>query len=146
MPIKPENVHRYPANWPEIRALILHRARERCEQCGVRNHALGGRRRDGTWLPAHPMGERLLRLEWPQPGTEWWCGNANTTERLRIIRIVLTIAHLDHTPENCTPDNLRAWCQRCHLAYDAEHHRQTAYASRRAGRAIGDLFDAEYFA
>ena len=40
-------------------------------------------------------------------------------------RVVLTIAHLDHTPENCEPDNLRALCQRCHLAYDAKHHRQT---------------------
>ena len=33
--------------------------------------------------------------------------------------VVLTIAHLDHTPENCQPDNLRAWCQLCHLTYDA---------------------------
>lgn len=33
--------------------------------------------------------------------------------------VVLTIAHLDHTPENCDPDNLRAWCQRCHNTFDA---------------------------
>ena len=33
--------------------------------------------------------------------------------------VVLTIAHLDHTPENCDPDNLRAWCQKCHNTYDA---------------------------
>ena len=33
-------------------------------------------------------------------------------------RVVLTIAHLDHTPENCADGNLRAWCQRCHLNYD----------------------------
>lgn len=37
-------------------------------------------------------------------------------------KVVLTIAHLDHTPENCEPSNLRAWCQRCHLTYDAPHH------------------------
>ncbi len=35
--------------------------------------------------------------------------------------IVLTIGHLDHTPENCDDDNLRAWCQRCHNTYDAPH-------------------------
>ena len=58
-----------------------------------------------------------------------------------VIRIVLTIAHLDHTPENCQPENLRALCQRCHLAYDAAHHRQTAYRTRRQGRAERDLFD-----
>lgn len=34
-------------------------------------------------------------------------------------RVVLTTAHLDHQPENCDPANLRAWCQRCHNAYDA---------------------------
>ncbi len=33
--------------------------------------------------------------------------------------VVLTIAHLDHQPENCEPENLRAWCQRCHNTYDA---------------------------
>lgn len=32
--------------------------------------------------------------------------------------VVLTVAHLDHTPENNTPENLRCWCQRCHLLYD----------------------------
>lgn len=37
--------------------------------------------------------------------------------------VVLTVAHLDHTPENCSDDNLRAMCQRCHLRYDAHHHR-----------------------
>lgn len=57
-------------------------------------------------------------------------------------RVVLTIAHLDHQPENCDPANLRALCQRCHLAYDANHHQQTAYQTRRSGKAVGDLFDA----
>ena len=28
-------------------------------------------------------------------------------------RVVLTVAHLDHVPENVDPANLRAWCQRC---------------------------------
>lgn len=55
--------------------------------------------------------------------------------------VVLTIAHLDHTPENCAPENLAAWCQRCHLKYDAEHHRLTAWKTRRARKAIGDLFE-----
>lgn len=54
--------------------------------------------------------------------------------------VVLTVGHLDHTPENCGDENLRAWCQRCHLNYDAHHHQQNAAATRRAGKAIGDLF------
>lgn len=34
-------------------------------------------------------------------------------------RVVLTVAHLNHTPMDCREENLRAWCQRCHLTYDA---------------------------
>lgn len=47
-------------------------------------------------------------------------------------RVVLTVAHLDHQPENCADDNLRAWCQRCHLKYDSLHHKINAAATRRA--------------
>ena len=39
------------------------------------------------------------------------------------IAIVLTIAHLNHTPEDCRPENLCALCQKCHLNYDQEYHR-----------------------
>ena len=37
--------------------------------------------------------------------------------------VVLTVAHLDHRPENCADENLKAMCQRCHLRYDAHHHK-----------------------
>lgn len=37
--------------------------------------------------------------------------------------VVLTVAHLDHDPANCDDSNLMAMCQRCHLRYDAHHHR-----------------------
>ena len=46
-------------------------------------------------------------------------------------KVVLTVAHLDHTPENCDPGNLLAMCQPCHLRYDAQHHAATARATRR---------------
>ena len=45
-------------------------------------------------------------------------------------RVVLTIAHLDHTPENCDMDNLRALCQKCHLNYDKEIHKAHASHTR----------------
>lgn len=47
-------------------------------------------------------------------------------------KVILTVAHLDHQPENCEDDNLMAMCQRCHLRYDAHHHR--------ACDKTGDLF------
>ena len=43
----------------------------------------------------------------------------------------LTTAHLDHNPANCADDNLKALCQRCHLAYDATLHALHAARTRR---------------
>ena len=54
-------------------------------------------------------------------------------------RVVLTVAHLDHQPENNDPENLRAWCQRCHLTYDAGHHADTARRTRTAGQSELEL-------
>lgn len=55
-------------------------------------------------------------------------------------RVILTVAHLDHTPENVDRGNLKAWCQRCHLTYDAAHHAANSAATRRGRKAIGNLF------
>lgn len=57
--------------------------------------------------------------------------------------VVLTVAHLDHRPENCADENLRAMCQRCHLTYDAKHHAENARQTRRAKLARGDLFEEQ---
>lgn len=54
--------------------------------------------------------------------------------------VVLTVAHVDHDPTNNAAENLRAWCARCHLAHDAEHHAKNARATRRGRKAVGDLF------
>lgn len=48
-------------------------------------------------------------------------------------RVILTVAHLDHDTSNNAPSNLRAWCQRCHLTYDAQHHAETRRLARQAG-------------
>ena len=50
---------------------------------------------------------------------------------------VLTVAHLDHTPENCDPANLRALCERCHNKYDAPM--RAAGRRERARKAAGQL-------
>lgn len=57
-------------------------------------------------------------------------------------KVVLTIAHRDHIPENNADDNLRAWCQRCHLNYDKHHHRVNAARTHRAKNPTSDMFDA----
>lgn len=54
-------------------------------------------------------------------------------------RVVLTVAHLDHQPENNRMSNLRALCQKCHLAYDAKHHAANAAITRHEKRGQPDL-------
>lgn len=140
MPIRPENKARYPADWPAISLRIRERAEFRCEDCGLPDRQLGGRLPDGRWLPARPTGDNGLRLTWPAPGDYAWCSDGQRTERLRIVRIILTVAHLDHQPENCDPANLRAWCQRCHNRYDAFQRRMGRKARARQASAVRDLF------
>lgn len=139
MPIKPENKARYPANWPEIRARILARAENRCEQCRVLNGDMIIRGIDkdaGTFQRFDGDGEVYAaddgRLLGRCKASEY-CGCKWT-------KIVLTIAHMDHVPEHVDDSNLKALCQRCHLAYDAEHHAANARETRRARKAVGDLF------
>lgn len=40
-------------------------------------------------------------------------------------RNTLTVAHMNHTPEDMRPENLKALCAPCHLRYDAKHHAET---------------------
>ena len=126
MPIKPENKALYPANWKsEIRPRILARAGNRCEQCGVRNHVYGYRTAAGNFVETDAI---------------FSDGDDYEGER-RIIRIVLTIAHLhDMNPANCADDNLAALCQRCHNIHDMPMRQANAAATRRAKAANGDLF------
>jgi 5-methylcytosine-specific restriction endonuclease McrA len=45
-------------------------------------------------------------------------------------KVVLTVAHLDHNPQNCTEENLKALCQCCHLNYDLEQHKRNSANTR----------------
>ena len=49
-------------------------------------------------------------------------------------KVILTIAHLDHIPEHCCDDNLRALCQKCHNKYDKSHRKETIRNSQTVGQ------------
>ncbi len=108
MPIRASEKARYPKDWPEISLSIRRdRAKWYCEcngECGK----------------THVGGSCGQRQGWP---IHWPDGSS---------RVVLTVAHLNHTPEDVAPANLRAMCQGCHLRYDARHHAETARATRAA--------------
>lgn len=69
----------------------------------------------------------------------WWCGKQcrRPGEPFDTHRNTLTVAHLNHTPEDCRPENLRAMCAPCHLRYDAKHHAETRRSRRSAENALG---------
>lgn len=137
MPIKQENRNRYPANWPDIRAAMLERAEYRCERCKATDRtriARGAGNDAGTYMTDN------ADVFCDETGQHLGQCRMSDYDVLRMTDIVLTVAHLDHQPENCDPSNLRVWCQKCHLAYDAEHHARTARATRHARKAIGELF------
>lgn len=137
MPIKPENRARYPKNWKQIRAAILERAGNKCERCGAPNGEII-ERGTGPCILTYKLNNGKVYDE----NTGEYLGLSRHSEyyALKIVKIVLTIAHLDHQPENNISSNLAAYCQKCHLRYDSVHHRQTAYKTRRSGKAEGDLF------
>jgi hypothetical protein len=104
----PIDYSKYAANWKtEIRPGILKRAGNKCEFCGVPN------------------------------GTEVWRdmkrrnrGQSKQYAFLKPVKIVLTIAHLNHDITDNRPENLRALCQRCHLTHDKEQHAKTRRRNR----------------
>jgi hypothetical protein len=106
MPIRREMLGRYPKHWKAISAKIRARSGGQCEcagECGLHRTHPGPRRcmeRNGDFA-------------------RWANG-----------RVILTVAHLNHTPEDCRDENLKAMCQRCHLRYDQEHHMKNASATR----------------
>lgn len=53
-------------------------------------------------------------------------------------RRTLTVAHLNHTPEDCSAGNLMAMCAPCHLRYDAKHHAETRRGKNGAGTLEGN--------
>lgn len=125
MPIKPENRKRYPANWKtEIRPRILARANHCCEFCGVPNKSLLIYRNNKLDDIVKPT-DYLYDLYKNDIGATWSSRENGKIVRYRLALVVLTIAHLDHIPENCNDDNLRALCQKCHNSYDAKHRVET---------------------
>ncbi len=127
MPIKPENRARYPKDWKAISLAIRERAENLCEcrgECGQPHEGGFG---DHFGRCIAPNGERIV---WVDGGHTWVSPELAAHWEGKPVRIVLTVAHLDHQPENVDPSNLRAMCQRCHLRYDHAHHQANAKRTR----------------
>ncbi len=115
----PIDYSKYPPNWArEIVPRILQRADNKCEVCGLENHScvmsVPLRIKDGDRYKIKRLWVNdesdLIRLKPLASGG-----------KVKPVRVVLTIAHLDHDEDNhdVTDDRLKAMCQYCHLNYDA---------------------------
>ena len=113
----PIEYKKYPADWKQRRARILERAGNKCEFCSVPNGLHGWRDEISQF---HELDE-----DWSPTG-------------VKFIKIVLTIAHLDHDEENheVQDTRLRALCQRCHLAYDKIERRDRKDKKRGQGTLV----------
>lgn len=135
----PIDYKKYPKNWKaEIRPAALLRAENKCEFCKVSNSAIILR---GYW-----QGEEVY-----QNCYDGYIYDAKTGEFLKDsfqdidpdckrIKVVLTIAHLNHDITDNRQENLKALCQKCHLTYDKEHHKQSRAKTLKKKKGNLDLF------
>ena len=110
----PMDRSRYPKNWDAIALAIKNEANWHCEDCkrpcrkpGVdwMDFCLWLQNGGSTWY-----GQTFEEVHDDETG-EW-----GTIEKPQ--RFTLTVAHLDHTPENCDRRNLKALCSPCHCRMD----------------------------
>lgn len=150
MPIRASERDRYPVDWPQISERVREEAGQRCEWCGVENGAVilrGSDNQYGASLPAWRYADAPVYDHTfsactgePIPGANWDTFDPNARGP---VKVVLTVAHLDHQPENCARENLRALCQKCHNDYDAPVRRRGIAERRKAALAVADMFDTK---
>lgn len=142
----PINYKNYPENWKtKIRPAIMERAKNCCEFCGVKNYAYVFR---GIINKNQPTEKEVYQ------NADGDVFDANNSQFLfndfwvniypltgkpeqKAVKIVLTIAHLDHDINNNDYSNLKALCQRCHNRYDVAHRKE----SRKINKGLFSLFE-----
>lgn len=157
MPIADDIEQHYPDDWEQIRERVLQRAAEReeteggvdmpsgvlacgktldsvpqCEWCGKPHNELVLAAECGSW--AH-VDDQLSWFDSKGDPTTLFDTGPITHDEDGPLRVILTIAHLDHDPRDTDLDRLRALCQRCHLTYDNQPEqrarRERVYAELR---------------
>jgi hypothetical protein len=115
--------HRYPKYWGQIAREIKDAAGWKCQQCGKPCRTPGE-----TWEDFCSY----LSPKWIRQAFEEYLNN-KTGEKEWIAkpqRFTLTVAHLNHNPADCRPENLKALCAPCHCRMD------TKPSARAAQRAV----------
>jgi hypothetical protein len=150
MPVRPELRHLYRTpEWRALRAEVFKRSRGRCEQCGKP----AGPVYTYTWQTSviaqgAPLARRrkIYHMVWmPVQGGLWtdqegrklaWTGRWPHAGLPRRIFAQLGAAHVDPAGEFFDPNNVRVWCDWCHLHHDQEQHHFTRAGRRDRQRPI----------
>lgn len=139
MPIRPDlrPFYRGPA-WQNTRLRIFTRASHRCEQCGKPNE-----QQVYTVTAKYENTPMMFWRKVTGSGTWFNCYGGELSEHParswgvpRLVRVVLTIAHLNHVAGDDRDENLKALCQWCHLNYDKLHHAETRSTRKDAARPL----------
>ena len=84
-----------------------------------------------------PPARRVRSTAIRRDRAQWHCENCGIAQGAPTKsggKVVLTVAHLNHDTTDNRPENLRAWCQKCHITYDAALHARHAAETRRRKR------------
>ncbi len=119
MPIRPENKALYPANWKsEIVPAVRERSGNRCETCGVMHNEKIDRTVDGQFWRYSSARNVMFHVTGAH---KHFVGGIGAFQWRSPVRVILTVAHLNHDPTDNRMVNLRHWCQLHHNQHDAAY-------------------------
>lgn len=113
----PIDYKKYPPNWlKEIRPRIMARANDKCEVCRLEHRQVVY----AIKLKINDNGNYKLKTIWFRVKED--AEREDLLNNLKEVKVILTIAHLDHDELNhdIKDERLMAMCQICHLRYDAK--------------------------
>lgn len=145
MPISPDQMARYPGGsirskeWQEIRRRIGERSGWKCEVCKAPHMEIVARGR-------YCGRDAYLVLSTGEVfdaelGLKMGLLKLSGFSAYRVLKIILTVAHLNHDPADNREENLRHLCQRHHLRHDAGYHAINAARTRRRRDGQLDMED-----
>jgi hypothetical protein len=123
----PIDYKKYPPNWlSEIRPRIMKRANNTCECAGCdfkHLEEVWAVKRNGKtqgWFRDFDEADKIPKSGEAKRNKK--TGRVELVPNPKKVKVILTIAHLDHDEINhfVTDDRLMAMCQLCHLRYDAK--------------------------
>lgn len=135
MPIRAERMVLYPGGsikspeWRAIRKRIGVRSGWKCETCGAPHMTVVAR---GTYggRDAYMIVETGEVFD-AETGLSMATMKLSAFGAYRVLKIILTVAHLNHEEADSRDENLAHLCQRHHLRLDAKHHARNAARTRR---------------